>query len=204
MRLQHRAPVRAAVVAAAAALVLTACGGGDDSGDDGGSKDSSSSSSQGAKDASDVEPASGERVEAKGFSYSVPEGWKENKDLQGGAITLSIDMTDKDGFADNVNVVTDPTITNLEGDQLADALTRSLKNANVKEVSVRDPFVVDGKEAVHTTGLFNLNGNEYRVDQYTLAVDGTGYVITFSHNKEMSEADRDAVDHSILASWTWG
>jgi hypothetical protein len=197
--------VRAVLVAAAAALVLAGCGGGDDSGGDDGAKDSSSSASQDAgADASDVEPASGDTIEAEGFSYSVPEGWKQNTDLQGGAITLAVDMDDKDGFADNVNVVTDPTITNLEGDRLAEALTQSLENANVKEVAVREPLEVDGEEAVHTTGLFNLNGNEYRVDQYTLAVDGTGYVITFSHNKEQSEAERDEVDHAILASWSWG
>ena len=78
-----------------------------------------------------------------------------------------------------------------------------LENADAQDVEVRDPLTIDGQEAVHSTAVFNLNGNEYRVEQYTLAVDGKGYVITFSHNKDLSEADRDAVDQSILASWSW-
>lgn len=193
-------PVRSALVASAAALVLTACGGGD-GGSDADAESSASSSDSAA--ASDVEPASGDTIEAEGFSYTVPEGWKKNTDLQGTALTLALDSTDKDGFADNVNVVTDPTITTLEGDDLADAITNALEQADVTEVDVRGTFDVDGEEAVHTTGLFNLNGNEYRVDQYSLTVDDVGYVITFSHNKEQSESERDEVDHSILASWSW-
>ncbi|RYY44273.1 MAG: hypothetical protein EON53_12815 [Actinomycetales bacterium] len=197
---RHR-PVRSALVATAAALVLAACGGGDGGSDDPDASSSAPSSSSAAS--SDVEPATGDTIEADGFSYTVPEGWEKNTDLQGTAITLALDSTDKDGFADNVNVVTDPTITSLEGDDLADAITNALEQADVTEISVREPFVVDGQEAVHTTGLFNLNGNEYRVDQYTLTVDGTGYVITFSHNADQSESERDDVDHSILASWSW-
>ncbi|ALX03365.1 hypothetical protein [Aeromicrobium erythreum] len=205
MRLLDRAPVRALLVAATATVVLTACGGTDS--DSSGPSSSSASSSTDGGDSSapapTAKPADGDRVEADGFSYAVPEGWKENKNGAGAALSLAIDVTDKDGFADNVNVVSDPTIVNVKGKQLEDALVKVLKNANAQEIEVRDPLTIDGQEAVHTTALFNLNGNEYRVEQYTLAVDGKGYVITFSHNKDLSEADRDAVDQSILASWSW-
>ncbi len=206
MRLLDRAPVRALLVAATATVVLTACGGNDSDSDSAGSSASASASADGggsSAPAPTAKPADGDRIEADGFSYAVPQGWKENKGGAGAALSLAIDVTDKDGFADNVNVVSDPTIVNVKGKQLEDALVKVLKNANAQEVEVRDPLTVDGQEAVHSTALFNLNGNEYRVEQYTLAVDGKGYVITFSHNKDLSEADRDAVDQSILASWSW-
>lgn len=205
MRLLDRVPVRALLVAATATVVLTACGGNDS--DSAGSPSSSASASADGGDSSapapTAKPADGDRIEADGFSYAVPQGWKENKGGAGAALSLAIDTTDKDGFADNVNVVSDPTIVNVSGKQLEDALVKVLERANAQEVEVRDPLTIDGQEAVHSTALFNLNGNEYRVEQYTLAVDGKGYVITFSHNKDLSEADRDAVDQSILASWSW-
>lgn len=209
MRLLDRAPVRALLVAASATVVLTACGGNDSdsSSSESSSSPSASSSASASTETSAAAPtaqaADGDRITADDFSYAVPQGWKDRTASAGAALTLAIDLTDKDGFADNVNVVSDPTITRVSGRQLEEALVKVLEGADAKEVEVRDPLTIDGEEAVHTTGLFNLNGNEYRVDQYTLAVDGKGYVITFSHNKDMSEADRDAVDQSILASWSW-
>ncbi len=207
MRLLDRAPVRALLVAATATVVLTARGGNDSDSDSTSSSSPSASSSADGGGSSAPTPtakaADGDRVEADGFSYAVPEGWKENKGGAGAALSLAIDVTDQDGFADNVNVVSDPTIVNVKGKQLEDALVKVLENANAQDVEVRDPLTIDGQEAVHSTAVFNLNGNEYRVEQYTLAVDGKGYVITFSHNKDLPEADRDAVDQSILASWSW-
>ena len=37
-----------------------------------------------------------------------------------------------------------------------------------------------------------------------VSVGDAGYVITFSHNEDSEQADRDAVDRSILATWSWG
>lgn len=205
MRLLDRRPVRAFLVATTATLALTACGGNDDSGaSDEPSSSASADGGSGSAPDPTAKPADGDRIEAKGFSYAVPQGWKESKNASSAAITLAGDTTDEDGFADNVNVVTDPTIVGVTGSRLEDALVNVLRKSDVKEVSVREPIGIDGQEAVHTTGLFDVNGNEYRVEQYTLSVDGTGYVITFSHSKDTTEAERDAVDQSILASWSWG
>lgn len=185
----------ASATALGLALVLTACG----------SSDGDSAESDGSSTAEITEaPAEGTTIEADAFSYTVPEGWEESQAGGAQALTVAIDGTDTDGFADNVNVVQDDSIVDYEGDELVAAIRKGLEANGVTGFDSFEPVTVDGEEAVHTTAIFEVSGMKYRTEQYAVSVGDAGYVITFSHNEDSEQADRDAVDRSILATWSWG
>lgn len=201
---------RVAALAVVSTLTLAGCGGSDGD-DDSSSSDSSSSTDAPDKDdagdqddAGDVAPATGDTITAEGFSFKAPEGWTDAKDVNPSAIALAANRQDTDGFADNVNVISDPTIVDADMDKLESSIEKVLTNANAKDVEVEDPIDVDGEEAARISAIFELNGNKYRTEQFAVDHDGKGYVVTFSFSEDVPDADRDELAESVLQTWTWG
>lgn len=201
---------RVAALAVVSTLTLAGCGGSDGD-DDTSSSDSSSSTDAPDKDdagdqddAGDVAPATGDTITAEGFSFKAPEGWTDAKDVNPSAIALAANRQDTDGFADNVNVISDPTIVDADMDKLESSIEKVLTNANAKDVEVEDPIDVDGEEAARISAIFELNGNKYRTEQFAVDHDGKGYVVTFSFSEDVPDADRDELAESVLQTWTWG
>jgi hypothetical protein len=197
---------RVAALAVVSTLTLAGCGGsdGDDTSSDGSSDSSSSTDAPDKDDASDVAPATGDTITADGFSFKAPQGWTDAKDVNPSAIALAANRQDTDGFADNVNVISDPTIVGADMDKLESSIEKVLTNANAKDVQVEDPIDVDGEEAARISALFELNGNKYRTEQFAVDHDGKGYVVTFSFSEDVPDADRDELAESVLQTWTWG
>lgn len=166
-----------------------------------GSDDGSSDPESSASATPSAEAATGDVVEEEAFSYTMPEGWAELDEPR--AVTAAADENDDDGFRDNLNAVEDAMVAQMSGDELTDSVVQSLESAGVKEVTVRDAVTIDGEEAIHVASVFSINDNDYRTEQYAVAHDGAGYVITFSHSMETTQAERDEVDRSVLATWTW-
>jgi hypothetical protein len=189
---------RVAALAVVSTLTLAGCGGSD--GDDAPSGDASSS----ADAPDDVAPATGDTITADGFSFKAPEGWTDAKDVNPSAIALAANRQDTDGFADNVNVIADPTIVGADMDKLESSIEKVLTNANAKDVEVEDPIDVDGEEAARISAAFELNGNRYRTEQFAVDHDKKGYVVTFSFSENVPDDERDKVAESVLATWTWG
>lgn len=148
-----------------------------------------------------AEPAHGTVISNDDFSYSVPEGWEESD--QSRAMSLAIDVKDQVGFVDNINVVTDSTIVGIEGTELEDAAKQMLADASATRIRTKDPVQIDGEQAVHTSAWFELGDPKYRVEQYVVAHEETGYIVTLSFGQEVSAAERAEVSESILTTWKW-
>lgn len=194
---------RVAALALVSTLTLAGCGGGSD---DDAPKKSDSTSSAPAGDAPAAEAANGSKIEGTGYSYSVPEGWNvPTQDIPGTeqTDTFAANLTDADGFADNVNVIRLDPAPIKELDPLEKALTSELEGAGSKDISVRDRSQIDGDEAIHIASVQSQQGKNYLTEQYNAIHDGVSYVVTFSFSDTVSAADRDKIAGSILTSWTW-
>lgn len=185
------------VLLAASALVLAGCSlaapqAPDTGGDTGGDVPTS-----------DAAPATGELITGDGYSYNVPDGWGlPPQDVGSGSDTIALDLTDDDGFSDNVNVLLSPAGT-ITSDQVEEVGVDELEGAGATGVEVRPRVGVAGEESAHLTATFTQSGATYQIDQYYPTHDGQTYVVTFSFSETVSQADREALAESVLASWTW-
>jgi hypothetical protein len=148
-------------------------------------------------------PATGELISGDGYSYNVPDGWGlPPSEVSTGADTLAVDLTDDDGFSDNVNVLLSPA-GEISSDQVESAGPPELEGSGASNVEVRPRVGIAGEESAHLTALFGSGAVSYQIDQYYPTHDGQTYVVTFSFSEDVPEADREALADSVLASWTW-
>ncbi len=70
-------------------------------------------------------------------------------------------------------------------------------------IQVRPRVEIAGEESVHISSLSTHEGTTRRTEQYLVTPDGTAWTITFDFNEAESQADREALAESVLASWTW-
>lgn len=196
-------PRHAATLTLLAGLALAGCGGGDsdDASDDTSKKDSSTSAPAPTED-----PATGGKVSGKGYSFNAPEDWrKPSQDIPGTeqTDTFVADLTDDDGFADNINVVRLDPAPIKDAGPLEKALVKELEGAGAKKVTVRDRIEMDGDTAVHIASEFTQQGATYLTEQYDAIHDGVSYVVTFSFSTDVPQDDRDETAGSVLATWKW-
>ena len=126
---RHGAPARLGATTTAAAALLVLLAGCSSAGTDSGSD----------ADTIDTAAATGDTITGDGYSYSVPEGWgtPDADPASMGADTLAADLTDTDGFADNVNVVLSPA-GEVSAEQVEGAGVTELENAGAMTM-VRAP-----------------------------------------------------------------
>ena len=72
-----------------------------------------------------------------------------------------------------------------------------------QEVVVLDRVTVAGVESSHLTALLASSGSEFRVDQYYPTNAGQTFVVTFTFNDDVAEADRTALAQSVFSTWEW-
>jgi hypothetical protein len=185
------------VATVAILLAITGCGGGS------GSEEDVTTSPASEREASTLSaaPADGATISTDDFTYTVPKGWEQSD--QSTALSLAIDLQDKDGFSDNLNVVRDNTVVGVKGDELEEAIEKVLTGVRAADITTKDRIQIDGEEAVHIGAVFETNGKKYRTEQYALGHDDSGYVITFSFSPDVTAAQRDKLSESILATWKW-
>ncbi|MDY0912948.1 hypothetical protein [Rathayibacter festucae] len=191
---RHGAPARlGATATTAAALLVLLAGCSSPAGDSGSDADTI-----------DTAAATGDTISGDGYSYSVPEGWgaPDADPATMGADTLAADLTDTDGFADNVNVVLSPA-GEVSADQVEGAGVTELENAGATDVEANDRVVVAGAESAHLSANLTASGATYAVEQYYVTDDGQTYVVTFSFSPTVDDDQREAVAESVLASWAW-
>ncbi|NRQ48751.1 hypothetical protein [Aeromicrobium stalagmiti] len=193
---------RAAALTILVTLTLSGCGGSDSGGSsDGGSDDATSSAPQ-----SDVDPATGDEISGDGYAFNAPDGWeKPSKTIPGTeqSDVFVANLSDSDGFADNVNVVRLDPAPLEDLDPLETALVKELEGVGAEDVTIRDRSEIDGDEAVHIASSLTQQGASYLTEQYNAIHDGVSYVVTFSYSPDVSEADRDETAASVLATWKW-
>lgn len=136
------------------------------------------------------------------YSFMTPDGWgTPDVDAPEGVDRFALDLTDRDGFADNVNVVLSP----LGEVPLVSAIPLAQREFEQMgmEITVRDRLVVAGSEAGQLSGTFDEDGAQYVVEQFYVPHDGQTFIITFSFSSTVGRADREAFAESVLATWRW-
>lgn len=189
---------RPVAVLAVIALTLTGCGGGEGDGDGGAGSDKKPSSS-----ADGVEPADGETLKTKDFSYVVPKGWTENNKAVPNAESVAADTEDKDGFSDNVNVIRLDPAPVEDLDELEDAAVQELKSSSAANVKLLERQAVDGSQGVHLSSGFSVNDKKYLIEQFNIPHEGVAYVVTFSFSPDVPAAEQRKLSQSVLATWKW-
>ncbi len=182
-------------------LLLAGCGGDSD----GDTKPSTSSSSTAAP-ASDAEPATGAELTGDGFTLTAPEGWKEDDGSAAPSIDFEVLALDEPqgGFADNLNVVADPTLTRVKDlDELYESVTPALESGGAKDVEREDGMTLDGSEALVIRSKRSVGSAD--IDQLQLAVthDDDGFVVTFSFGDSTSDDEQRDIAESVAATWRW-
>jgi len=175
--------------AAAATILLASCAG------------------PAAEPADEIEtaPAAGETITGDGYSYSVPEGWGVPDGMDAaseGLDSLAADLTDEDGFADNVNVLLSPAGL-ITIDQAEQAGVDELEAAGATDVELEDRVRVADGDAALISADFSQGGLSYVIEQYYLNSDDQTYIATFSFSDTVEDDVRTEIAESVLATWTW-
>lgn len=148
--------------------------------------------------------ATGDTISGTGYSFQVPEGWGEpEQEIEGfDPDAFAADLDDADGFSDNVNVILSPA-GEVTPEQVETLGVEELEGVGATDVEIGDRITVAGSESAHLSAALASEGTEYVVDQFYVTADGQTYVVTFSFSPTVSDADRDEIAESVLASWTW-
>lgn len=193
--------LRTPLVTASTVLLLALTGCGSDSDGSKASKGSSDSSSSEKKD--ETAPATGTKIEGTGYSFNAPEGWDVPPNANGAqADSFAGDLTDQDGFADNVNVALSPSGA-VTPEQIETVGVKELESVGASDVTVGERAEIAGSESAHLSASMKVGEISYVVDQYYLTRDDQTYVVTFSFSPDVSAADRATITDPTLASWTW-
>lgn len=181
---------------AASSVVLVGCGSDPEP--------KTASSSDPGSEAPAPDGAGGTEIAGEGFTFNAPEGWREDDGSNVPSIAflaLAVDPDDADGFADNVSVIEDPTVVDIDAEQLQDALENVLERV-ADDVRFGDPIEIDGEPAAVVLATYDTAPG-YRTMQHVVSHDGSGYVVTYSFSDDVSEDDQRALAESVAATWSW-
>ena len=190
-------------VLAACATVLSGLGCSELSPSPGTLPASETSSTQGTTQ--DAEPVAHDReINGTGYGYDVPDGWGSPPQEVPGfdPDSMAIDLSDRDGFADNVNVILNPGRTRTPR-RLVLSAKKQLAAAGASGISIRDRVRVAGVMSPHLNAVMSTNGKSYTIEQFYPTNRGRTYVVTFSFSNKVDATSRAKVTHKVLTSWVW-
>jgi hypothetical protein len=197
-------------IALAAALLLASCGsdtGQQASEEPPAASDSmdpkSSKPSDKAEPPADVKPASGQRIDAKGFRFSLPKGWTDVTEKPTDAVLIrAADLSGNSEVPSQVVVGR----ASAEGGGIAsleERGRRAMTGSGLQRVVVDDPSEVDGSKAAVVRAIQPEKGAPLAVSSYYVARQGMTWHITFSSSRWLVQKDRQRTIDSVLASWQW-
>lgn len=193
--------MKRAVAASLSLLVisaLTACGADDTTDPDTAEEPTSQNFEQ-----EETPAADGELITGSAYTYNVPDGWGVPEEMPGfDPDSMARDLENDEGFADNINVIAAPG-GEITPEQVEEAGVQELEASGAKDVAADERVEIAGVESARLSGGMSLNGVDYRVEQVYATNAGQTYVVTFSFGTDVSDAERDEVVDSVLASWTW-
>ena len=80
---------------------------------------------------------------------------------------------------------------------------KELEDSGAKDAKKHDRVTIGDSESAHLSALFPSEAGEYQIEQFYVSSKEQTYVVTFSFSPSVSEADRDALSNSVLATWSW-
>jgi hypothetical protein len=169
-----------------------------------------------------------DRVVGKGYSYEVPEGWRDISEeapdvpgVQVAGITPDTAVVGEreDGFATNVNVIREgglpPGVSTSEYADITIAVLRdpaasgfppefveAIERIQPRGISEPRDAELGGEEAVAWDYTSTQEGRVLRIRQVTTVFDDAGYTVTLT---SLPEAEEEGVDvfEGLIDSWRW-
>ncbi|MDR7085194.1 hypothetical protein J2X11_000033 [Aeromicrobium panaciterrae] len=150
-------------------------------------------------------PAEGDTVTTDDYTYSLPKGWEEPRGETPGFDFHSVatDVGDKDGFADNINVIRVGEAPSDDLGQFEDESVKELTRLGAKEIEVLPPESIDDAKSIHITARTSFNDVEYRTNQYGVVHDDIVFIVTFSFSVDVTPEEQSDTIESVLATWKW-
>lgn len=188
-------------VAVAAVLALASCSAAESSDSDAGESETVEG---GAVEAASTPAADGPTITGTGYTFKVPKRWgPSSQDIPGfDPDSYALDLRDRDGFADNVNVIAAPGGP-MSLDQAEVAAKNELESVGAEDVTVHDRVSVAGRESAHVTAGMSLENNNYTIEQFYPVGDDETLVVTFSFSDNVEASERAEVTDAVLSTWTW-
>jgi hypothetical protein len=198
-------------IALAAVLLLASCG--NDSGQQASeeppaasdSMDDQSSNTSGSMEPEHpaAKPATGKRIEARAFRFSLPKGWVDVTEKPTDAVMIR--AADLSGSTEVPAQVVVGRASDEGGGvaSLEERGRKAMTSSGLDHVAVDTPYVVDGADAAVVRAVQPQKGAPLAVSSYYVAEQGTTWHITFSASKWLVEKDRQRTIDSVLASWHW-
>lgn len=152
-----------------------------------------------------VAPATGLLITGTGYTFHAPTGWTlPQHAVQGDEDSYAISAkADAKGFYDTINVILGDPVTDPL-DVFEQGSVEYLEQAQAAtHVEIRPRVTVAGTVAVHMSSLQTHQGHAAWAEQFRVTRDGTGYTMTFDFDPSESQAAREALAESVLASWSW-
>lgn len=148
--------------------------------------------------------ATGPLVKGAAYSYHVPAGWVDGKAKVPAADTVRGNAADKDGFADNINVMKSTGSATELGDPavVQKAMADEVKGAGAT-VTALPMGVLDGEPAVRQAAEMTSGGRTFHVEQWVSCHAGKCWILTLSTNAKATNAAVAKTFSPILASWKW-
>lgn len=148
--------------------------------------------------------AKGPKITGTGYTYKVPKGWgRPRQEVPGFDFdSFALDLRDRDGFADNINVLISPAGA-VELGEAEDAAERELTAVGARRISVEERVTVAGSRAAHLSAVMSMNRRAYAIEQFYPTEGDQTFVVTFSFSRSVTPRGRARVTDAVLASWAW-
>lgn len=141
-------------------------------------------------------------VQGTGYTFSGPAGFTERNNVPK-VDRFIIDPADKDGFADNVNVVRIPGQGDVSLTAIEAAAQNELKSAGATNIKVLPRTQLGGQEAARASADAKVGTIAYAVEQVYVVRGGAAYSVTFSFSPTATQQRRSEVINPVMSSWKW-
>jgi hypothetical protein len=150
-----------------------------------------------------VAPATGLLIAGTGYTFHAPAGWTlPTRVPQANAYAISA-KPDAEGFYDTINVLGADSNTDTFDEEEQNGVAYFEQAVGAAAIQVRPRIEIAGAESVHISSLQTHNGATRWTEQYLVTHADAAWTITFDFNEADSQAEREALAESVLASWTW-
>ena len=153
----------------------------------------------------DSASSGGETLEGDGYSYAIPEGWKEATSAAGG--TEGIDSVvraedDEAGFRSNILVEVQPASGATDPASIRDTWEANIGSAVGATPEPIDDTTIDGQTALGVRVETTQESIDVIQVAYLTINDGKVYSIAMSSHADAEEEATGELDQ-LLDSWSW-
>jgi hypothetical protein len=191
---------RSAFLALAALLTVSSCA--DTSPEDSLDDTKTSQAKQEWANRGNAAAKGGPKIRGTGYTYRAPKGWGPSEVPGLNPDSFAANLGDRDGFADNINVIVSPA-GRMSADEAEDLAERELAAVGAKKFEAHPRVSLAGDRVAHTSASMSMNDTTYTVEQFYPSHGDNTYVVTFAFSSDVKALHRYVITTATLDSWTW-